>query len=33
MLYDPTNGTVSIGDIIRPGPRGKYYQDVFIPLE
>jgi len=33
MLYDPTNGTISLGDILRPGPRGQYFQDRWIPIE
>jgi len=33
MFYDPTNGTVSIGDIVRAGPRGQYYQEYYVPIE
>ncbi len=33
MLYDPTNGTVSYGDIVRAGPRGEYYQEYYVPLD
>jgi len=32
MFYDPTNGTVSEGDIIRVGPRGQYYQEYYVPI-
>jgi hypothetical protein len=32
MFYDPTNGTVSDGDIIRAGPRGQYFQDRYVPI-
>jgi type II secretion system protein G len=32
MFYDPTNGTVSDGDIIRAGPRGQYFQDLYVPI-
>ena len=32
MFYDPTNGTVSIGDIVRVGPRGQYYQEYYAPI-
>jgi type II secretion system protein G len=33
MFYDPTNGTVSWGDILRAGPRGQYYQDKYVPID
>jgi len=33
MFYDPTNGTVSTGDIVRVGPRGQYFQEYFVPIE
>jgi prepilin-type N-terminal cleavage/methylation domain-containing protein len=33
MFYDPTNGTVSLGDIIRAGPRGQYFQEYYEPIE
>jgi len=33
MFYDPTNGTVSTGDIVRAGPRGQYYQEYYVPIE
>jgi prepilin-type N-terminal cleavage/methylation domain-containing protein len=30
MFYDPTNGTISRGDIVRAGPRGQYFQDQYV---
>lgn len=33
MFYDPTNGTVSTGDILRAGPRGQYFQQYYVPIE
>ena len=32
MFYDPTNGTVSTGDIVRAGPRGQYFQEYYVPI-
>jgi len=32
MFYDPTNGTVSAGDIVRAGPRGQYFQEYYVPI-
>ena len=33
MFYDPTNGTVSTGDIVRAGPRGQYFQEYYAPIQ
>jgi len=33
MFYDPTNGTISLGDLVRAGPRGEYFQDKYVPIE
>jgi len=32
MFYDPTNGTVSWGDIVRAGPRGQYFPKEYVPI-